>query len=96
MGLLAIYAGLLTVLGIIFVPETYAPVLLRERAKLLSKVTGKVYMTAIDIERPLVVKDLMIKALIRPWALLFREPIVFILTVCPGAPTMNCNTDIQK
>ena len=96
MGLLAIYAGLLTVLGIIFVPETYAPVLLRERAKLLSKVTGKVYMTGIDIERPLVVKDLMIKALIRPWALLFREPIVFILTVCLGAPIIDCKTDIQE
>ena len=96
MGLLAVYAGSLTLLGIIFVPETYAPLLLRERAKLLSKVTGKVYMTGIDIERPLVVKDLMKKALIRPWALLFLEPIVFILTVCLGDPTIVCKTDIQK
>jgi MFS family permease len=80
-GFLALYAGVLTILGVIFVPETYAPVLLRRRAKLLSKATGKFYMTRIDIEQPLVLKEVVKRSLARPWALLFREPIVLLLSV---------------
>ncbi|OAP61372.1 hypothetical protein AYL99_03575 [Fonsecaea erecta] len=79
-GFLALYAGILTFLGLVFVPETYAPILLRRRAQLLSKVTGKTYMTKIDIVQPLVFKDLVKRSLSRPWALLFREPIVLALT----------------
>ncbi|ETI23718.1 hypothetical protein G647_05523 [Cladophialophora carrionii CBS 160.54] len=80
-GFLALYAAVLTFFGIIFVPETYAPVLLRRRAKLLSKATGKVYMTRIDIEQPLVLKEVVKRSLARPWALLFREPIVLLLSI---------------
>ncbi|KIX96704.1 uncharacterized protein Z520_07423 [Fonsecaea multimorphosa CBS 102226] len=80
-GFLALYAVTLTFLGLVFVPETYAPVLLRRRAQLLSKVTGKTYMTKIDIERPLVFKDVVKRSLSRPWALLFREPIVLLLSI---------------
>ncbi|EXJ62420.1 hypothetical protein A1O7_02855 [Cladophialophora yegresii CBS 114405] len=80
-GFLALYAAALTVLGIIFVPETYAPVLLRRRAKLLSKATGKVYMTRIDIEQPIVLKEVVKRSVARPWALLFREPIVLLLSI---------------
>ena len=80
-GFLALYAAVLTFLGTIFVPETYAPVCLRRRAKLLSEATGKVYMTRIDFEQPLVFKDVVKRSLTRPWALLLREPIVLIISV---------------
>ncbi|KAK5248417.1 hypothetical protein LTR40_011744, partial [Exophiala xenobiotica] len=80
-GLLTLYAGCLTVLGIIFVPETYAPVLLRNRGKLLSKVTGKTYMTKIDLDHPPDFHRMVRNALVLPWALLFREPVVLLLTI---------------
>lgn len=86
MGLLGIFAGLLTITIALFMPETYAPVLLRRRAKLLSEVTGKVYLTAMDVEKPLVAKELIKEALFRPWVLLFREPIVLIFTVSRPYP----------
>jgi MFS family permease len=41
MGFLALYAGVLTAVRIVFVPETYPPVLLRARAKRLSQVTER-------------------------------------------------------
>lgn len=81
MALLAIYAGLLTFICAVMMPETYAPVLLRQRASRLSQVTGQVYKTAMDLRQPLTFQSLARKALILPWALLFREPIVLILTV---------------
>lgn len=85
MGLMTILAGALWVAGTLFVPETYAPVLLRKRAAELSKRTGKVYKTKIDIEKGeiSVVKTLKI-ALVRPWLLLFMEPIVLILSIWLG------------
>ncbi|EXJ80912.1 hypothetical protein A1O3_07200 [Capronia epimyces CBS 606.96] len=80
-GLLALYATALTILGALFMPETYAPVLLRNRARLLSKLTGKTYMTRIDLEHPLDVREVVRKALALPWELLFREPVVLLLTI---------------
>lgn len=86
-GFLALYAATLTVAGFFFVPETYPPVLLRRRAKLLSQVTGKVYMTKIDLEQPLVFKEVVKRSLARPWLLLFTEPIVLLLSVsCKPLP----------
>ncbi|KIX09386.1 uncharacterized protein Z518_00465 [Rhinocladiella mackenziei CBS 650.93] len=63
---------------------TYAPVLLRRRAQLLSTVTGKSYMTQIDMEHPLVLSEVVRRSLVRPWALLFREPVVFLFTIYMG------------
>lgn len=81
MGMLAIFAGSLALLGLLFLPETYAPVLLRKRAKLLAKVTGRSYTTRIDLEHPIVLREMVRKSLMLPWILLFREPIVLLLTV---------------
>ncbi|KAK4945619.1 hypothetical protein LTR10_015238 [Elasticomyces elasticus] len=80
-GLLTIFAGTLTLLGMLVMPETYAPVMLRERARLLSKVTGKFYTTKIDQEQHVEIKQQIKAALTLPWALLFREPIVLLLTI---------------
>ncbi|KAF2444616.1 MFS general substrate transporter [Karstenula rhodostoma CBS 690.94] len=67
-------------IGILFVPETYHPVLLRRRAAKLSKITGKVYKSKLDDGKktPAAVFN---TAMVRPWALLFREPIVLFLSL---------------
>lgn len=82
-GLLAAFSGLLWIVMTLLVPETYAPVLLRERAKRLTRVTGKVYRTKLDLEQEggVSLKRMFAKALLRPWILLFREPIVLLLSV---------------
>ncbi|KAJ5174188.1 Major facilitator superfamily multidrug transporter mdrA [Penicillium canariense] len=82
MGLLAILCGVMWCVGAALKPETYAPVLLRQRAKTLSKLTGKVYVSKLDIDqgRPILKEALKI-ALSRPFLLLFREPIVLLLSI---------------
>jgi multidrug resistance protein len=82
MGFLAAFSGLLWILGSLLVPETYAPVLLRRRAAKLSKMTGKVYVSKADHEggRPTIAESFK-TALSRPWILLFKEPIVLLLSI---------------
>lgn len=82
MGLMAIFVGAMWILGATFVPETYAPVILRKRAKKLSEMNGKVYKTKMDIEKGDISAGRVLKiALVRPWILLFMEPIVLILSI---------------
>ncbi|PYI00018.1 MFS general substrate transporter, partial [Aspergillus ellipticus CBS 707.79] len=82
-GFLATLTGLFLVIMACFVPETYAPVLLHRRAKRLSKMTGKVYRTQLEQEGENTpsLTHAIIHSLSRPWVLLFREPIVFILSI---------------
>ncbi|KAJ5297023.1 uncharacterized protein N7443_007916 [Penicillium atrosanguineum] len=80
-GFLAVCAGLAWISMAFFVPETYAPVLLRKRAAELSTITGKCYESKLDIERGKVPMIKRLKtAFSRPWVLLFSEPIVLLLT----------------
>ncbi|KAL4768460.1 major facilitator superfamily domain-containing protein [Aspergillus nidulans var. acristatus] len=82
LGFLAIFSGAVWIAGSLLLPETYAPVLLRRRAEKLSRITGKVYRSKSDIEQGKVSFQASFKlALSRPWILLFREPIVFLLSV---------------
>lgn len=82
MGFLAAFSGLLWIVGAMLVPETYAPVLLRRRAAKLSKQTGKVYVSQIDRDQGQVnLAESLKLALSRPWILLFREPIVLLLSI---------------
>lgn len=70
-----------TVAIVLWLPETYAPVLLRERANRLTEVTGKVHRSEFERDEPLQFGSLMRKSLIRPWQLLFLEPIVLLLSI---------------
>ncbi|KAH6652576.1 putative MFS multidrug transporter [Truncatella angustata] len=82
MGFLAAFSGLFWIVGTLFVPETYAPVLLRKRAAKMSQLTGKHYVSKIDADRGKVTLGQSLKtALSRPWILLFREPIVLLLSI---------------
>ncbi|CAK7223494.1 MFS siderochrome iron transporter 1 [Sporothrix bragantina] len=86
-GLMAIFTGVMVAVGGLVVPETYAPVLLRKRAAALSKKTGKVYVSKLDMHhRSAGAKGPSMgaqfrTALSRPWILLFREPIVMVLSI---------------
>ena len=79
---MAIFTGVLWITCGLLVPETYAPVLLRKRAEKLSKITGDVYVSKADAEQGKTSAGQAFKtALSRPWVLLFREPIVLLLSV---------------
>ncbi|WVF70989.1 hypothetical protein IAT40_005785 [Kwoniella sp. CBS 6097] len=80
-GYLTIFVGVMLIIVAIFGSETYAPLLLRRRAATLSKATGKVYRFRGDAKKPMVVSQLFLVSLIRPWKFLWYEPIVSILTV---------------
>lgn len=70
------------VLGAFLIPETYAPVLLRQRARRLSKINGHVYKSRSDAEQGVVTAATAFKtSLSRPWVLLIFEPIVLLLTI---------------
>ncbi|KAK1835079.1 putative transporter mfs2 [Podospora conica] len=89
-GLMAVFTGILWIACSVFVPETYAPYLLRKRAEKLSSLTQKVYISKLDLSvhgdgspeaRSSARKAQMKKALSRPWILLFCEPIVLVMSI---------------
>lgn len=80
--LLVALSGTVLLAMYLFLPETYAPVLLRKRAQALSKMTDRVYRSKVDMEqgrRPMT--KILSVALSRPWVLLFCEPIVLLLSL---------------
>ena len=82
-GLMAIFTGTLWIIGAVTIPETYAPVLLKNRAAAMSKKTGKIYRSKIECDRggkQSLGQSFKI-ALSRPWVLLFKEPIVLLLSI---------------
>ncbi|CBQ67414.1 probable mfs-multidrug-resistance transporter [Sporisorium reilianum SRZ2] len=80
-GFLAIFSGVTTVIAVFTMPETYAPVLLRWRAEKLAKVTGSAYICKLDKGRDLRLTTQFKGVLLRPWLLLFYEPIVMLLSI---------------
>lgn len=81
--MITIFTGVLWIVSTLSYPETYAPVLLQKRAKALSRRTGKVYISKLDAGKPQddTVGSRFRVALLRPWVLLFREPIVLLTSV---------------
>jgi MFS family permease len=82
LGLIAILAGVVWIATTLTTRETYAPFILRSRAKALSKMTGKVYVSRPDAGKPpkTLTQELSV-ALARPWILLFCEPIVLLMSL---------------
>ena len=80
-GLMAIFTGVLWAVCSLYVPETYAPVLLRRRAAKLSELTGKSYISKMDLSITASKAEQIKTTLLRPWVLLFREPIVFLTAI---------------
>ncbi|KAK5072429.1 hypothetical protein LTR51_005065 [Lithohypha guttulata] len=81
-GVMAIFTGVLWIFGTLVIPETYSPVILRRRAEKLSKMTGKKYISVLEKRQGKTTpKAAFKKALTRPWALLFLEPIVLLISI---------------
>lgn len=76
-----IFNGLLYVVIVFTIPETYAPTILKRRAAKLRKETGdNSYVTDIELNpRPL--GEMIRVNLTRPFIFLFRELIVFLLSI---------------
>jgi multidrug resistance protein len=81
-GVMAIFTGVLWIFGTLVIPETYAPVILSRRAKALTVRTGKLHVSSIEKRQGKVTpRAAFEKALSRPWALLFLEPIVLLISI---------------
>jgi MFS family permease len=81
-GVATIFTGVLWTISALTLPETYAPVLQRQRALQLSKMTGKVYRSHTDVRQGRRSLGTLVRtSLSRPWLLLFREPIVLLLSI---------------
>lgn len=79
---MAIFTGVLWIITTLLVPETYSPYILRKRAETLSEITGKVYVSSLDADKPPKSATQQLKgALTRPWVLLLKEPIVLITSI---------------
>ena len=82
LGLIAILGGVVGIATMATTCETYAPFILRCRAKALSRLTGRVYLCRPDAGKPpkTLSQELSV-SLTRPWVLLFREPIVLLTSL---------------
>ncbi|KAJ5190318.1 uncharacterized protein N7498_009303 [Penicillium cinerascens] len=81
-GVCVIFIVIIGILGVVFVPETYGPVLLQKKASRLSKADGKAYISVLEKgqgkKKP---SEVFQRALFRPWVFLFLEPIVLVASV---------------
>lgn len=81
-GLIAIFTGVVWIASSLTYPETYAPVLLRQRASALSQKTGKVYISKLEEGQPIkTIGSQLSVSLLRPWLLLIKEPIVLLISL---------------
>ncbi|KAI4162276.1 MAG: hypothetical protein LQ342_004145 [Letrouitia transgressa] len=77
--LLAIIGGLMTILTFIFLRETYAPKLLRDKARRLQKETGRdQYKSKLETNLP--ARQIFLRAITRPSKMLIFSPIVLGLS----------------
>lgn len=82
-AVMTIFSGVVWIFVSLAVPETYSPVLLRRRAAELSRITGQVYSSKAEAktgQKAASLKNALYTNFSRPWILLFREPIVFLLS----------------
>lgn len=76
--------------GVLIIPETYAPRLLQRRATKLTQLTGKTYISRVEAENGRKLASAVFKkAMIRPWKLLFHEPIVLIIATYMAIGTFD-------
>lgn len=97
-GMTVIFTGVLFVLGTVFVPETYTPFLLIERAKRLSKIHGgMVYVSKLEAGKPKKTAARVFKtAMVRPWAMLVFEPIILTLSIYSAIGTLSSYTEALR
>ncbi|OJJ29865.1 hypothetical protein ASPWEDRAFT_122399 [Aspergillus wentii DTO 134E9] len=81
-GLLAIYSGVMLILAILCIPETFGIVILRRRGAILSMQTGRLHVTSVDHRNPPgSLAQRFLVSTTRPLRLLSEEPIVVVLAL---------------
>ncbi|KAI4603756.1 hypothetical protein KJ359_003576 [Pestalotiopsis sp. 9143b] len=81
-GLTVIFTGVMLILGVVLVPETYTPYLLKRRAERLSEIHGKIYISKLEAGKVKKTARVVLRdAIARPWEILFLEPIVTLLSI---------------
>ncbi|OBZ84984.1 hypothetical protein A0J61_06962 [Choanephora cucurbitarum] len=75
-----IFAGVIWII-ICFLPETYHPKLLAERAKKLRKETGDPSYVTVEEEIPISFSEIVQTNLIRPFLMLATEPILLLMSL---------------
>ncbi|KAI0199515.1 major facilitator superfamily domain-containing protein [Astrocystis sublimbata] len=80
-GFFALFTGAISILNLLFVPETHAQKLLSRRAAKLSKMTGKIYIAKTELGGKKKLTEQLNITFSRPWVLLFREPMVLIISI---------------
>ena len=94
-GMSTIFCGVCWIVGVVVVPETYAPTLLIRRAKTLSQLTGNVYKSKLEVEKGAKIsKEVFRVAMVRPWVLLFWEPTVFVLSIYAAIGTLALDSHL--
>ncbi|KAJ5663222.1 Major facilitator superfamily domain general substrate transporter [Penicillium longicatenatum] len=74
--LCTLFFTLMFILGLLFVPETYGPYILRRRATKMSKETGKTYISKLDVGLPQkTLSSTLRTAIVRPMIMAVSEPI---------------------
>ncbi|KAJ5939492.1 Major facilitator superfamily domain general substrate transporter [Penicillium verhagenii] len=80
--LCTVFFALMFVLGLVFMPETYAPYILRRRAMIMSKKTGKIYVSKLDVGLPpKTLTATLSTAITRPIIMAIWEPISTAMAV---------------
>ncbi|EKM55718.1 uncharacterized protein PHACADRAFT_256541 [Phanerochaete carnosa HHB-10118-sp] len=79
--LMFIFSVLSLVLGYFVMSETYAPALLRRRARKLSAASGQCYVSTFDTGRKMLLWQKLRLNLKRPFIFLFTEPIVLLFAL---------------
>ncbi|GEQ69350.1 hypothetical protein JCM33374_g3021 [Metschnikowia sp. JCM 33374] len=81
---MCIWSGLMTILVLIFVPETYEPILLKRKAKRLRKTTGdQRYYAAIEIHHISLYESILMSSK-RPILLLLNDRVTVVLCFYSG------------
>ncbi|RDL36000.1 putative MFS transporter [Venustampulla echinocandica] len=79
--LILILSGVVSLLAIVLMRETYEPVLLERKAVQLCKVTGNGNIRARTYNKDLTPPQLLTRAIIRPTKMLLFSPIVLLLSI---------------
>ncbi|KAG4429786.1 hypothetical protein IFR05_014736 [Cadophora sp. M221] len=69
------------IVGLFTIPETYAPILLKRKAERMRHETQNWALHSQIDERPVHLKALVEKYFMKPWVMLFREPILMAMTL---------------
>ncbi|KAB8257988.1 MFS general substrate transporter [Aspergillus pseudonomiae] len=78
---IAIPMGILTIMSLFVLQETYAPVLLAHKAKRLRKETGNLELRSRLDQQQLSQQEVVIGTLVRPLRILLTSPIVMLLAI---------------